>query len=211
MSSSQDNNRTKAGQTGQTGQNPQGNPNDQLKESLWQLGNALKQASGPIFSATKDAATKIGAAAQDAVTQIGQADKDEVLKNAQAMAADAAAAAGKKGAELADKAAQAAGKLVSEGYRKAKARGFNPLHREVVDPKSGQTVVTEAYVVNEDGTRDYESPLVNDSPFKLKGIKRKIAGFMLVLVGIPMLILPGPGLASIFAGLALLKGDDDRG
>lgn len=182
---------------------------EQLKESFFQFADALKQAAGPLLDATKDAASKVGNATYEAVEQIKVADKDELKRNAKEMAAEGVAAAGKLGADLASKAVDATNKLISEGYKKAKEMGFNPLRRETVDPKTGETIVTEAYVVNEDGTRDYTSPLVEDAP-RLRGMKRKIAGMVLIIIGVPMLILPGPGLASIVAGLAMLKGDYER-
>lgn len=77
--------------------------------------------------------------------------------------------------------------------------------REEVDPVTGQTVVTEAYTVDETGKRSYV--VTPESPNLLTATGRRIAGLVLILLGVPMLILPGPGMATIIAGLALLRGD----
>ncbi|MEE8716470.1 MAG: PGPGW domain-containing protein [Coriobacteriales bacterium] len=77
--------------------------------------------------------------------------------------------------------------------------------REEVDPRTGVHVVTEAYVIDESGRRDHH--VTPDSPALLSPVGRRIAGFLLVLVGIPMLVLPGPGMMAIVAGMAMMRGE----
>ena len=75
-----------------------------------------------------------------------------------------------------------------------------------VDDATGQPVQTEVYVINEDGSRDY-NVFPRENPAREMGpIARRIAGLVLILAGIPMLVLPGPGLIAIAAGLALMGG-----
>lgn len=85
--------------------------------------------------------------------------------------------------------------------------------RVTVDDATGQEVQTEVYVINEDGTRDYNvyPDAASDPTRRMSPMARKVAGLILILAGIPMLVLPGPGMAAIAAGLALMgvsTGDD---
>lgn len=172
-------------------------PQPKLVSSVFQLGKELAKASKPVIKSSLDASQKIAHAAKGAYEELKVADKERVRENLIPLATDIAQSTAKEASKLISK-------FASEGYKAASEKGFNPFSRERKDPKTGQTVYTEAYVVNEDGSRDYESPLVEDTP-PLSGLKAKIAGTVLILVGVPMLILPGPGIAAILAGLALLR------
>lgn len=53
-------------------------------------------------------------------------------------------------------------------------------------------------------------PVTPDSPALLTPTQRKAAGLALLIAGIPMLILPGPGVASIIAGIALMRSSGSK-
>lgn len=62
-----------------------------------------------------------------------------------------------------------------------------------------------AYVRTEGagGTRQYAGPAVNAAPAPKLHIGRRLAGLVIAAVGVPLLILPGPGLLLIGIGLAM--------
>lgn len=160
---------------------------------MFNLSKELVKASRPVITTSIAASQKIAFAAKDAYEEIKQADRERVKENLYPLAQD-----------IAKEASEVVSKFASEGLKRAKANGFKPFSRERKDPITGQTVYSEAYVRKNDGSKDYESPLVEDV-LPLSGMQAKISGALLILVGIPMLILPGPGIASILAGLALLR------
>ena len=67
----------------------------------------------------------------------------------------------------------------------------------------------EAYVIEADGTQraipvDFASHTHTDKPKKPQlHLARRLSGIALIALGIPMLILPGPGIAAIAVGCAL--------
>lgn len=128
----------------------------------------------------------------------------------------ASAAPGESGAatgHVAPGSSAAAGRSSTGAAEASAARPGHPQRADgrpqvSVDDATGQPVQTEVYVINEDGTRDYDV-FPRDNPTRTMGpIARRIAGLVLVLAGIPMLVLPGPGLIAIAAGLALMGGAD---
>jgi uncharacterized protein (TIGR02611 family) len=51
---------------------------------------------------------------------------------------------------------------------------------------------------------EFEAQMVKRGSQAVKGIAAQVAGWLLVLIGIAALVLPGPGLLALFAGMALL-------
>ncbi|MDO5044320.1 MAG: hypothetical protein Q4E22_03355 [Coriobacteriia bacterium] len=173
------------------------NSSSSIFGSMYDLGKELAKASGPILKTSLSAGNKIRRASVEAIKDIKAADAKTVKDNLIPLASD-----------YAEKAlaftSEKASKVISDGVKKAQERGFNPFYRRTKDEKTGAEVYTEAYTINPDGTKNYESPLVEDKP-QLKGTQAKIAGLLLILLGVPMLILPGPGLLTILAGLQLIR------
>ncbi len=78
-----------------------------------------------------------------------------------------------------------------------------------------QTIVVEACVIDNDvdessndGTQgtaehDYVQGNKDAAAKKARGVKQMIAGGVIAAAGVPMLILPGPGIAAIAGGIAL--------
>ena len=80
----------------------------------------------------------------------------------------------------------------------------------VVDSKTGQKVTVEAYVRRPDGSHDYDSVYPHGTKSDFGPIGNKLVGTLLILAGVPMLVLPGPGLPAIMAGFHFWrKGDDE--
>ncbi|MGN0073603.1 MAG: PGPGW domain-containing protein [Coriobacteriales bacterium] len=63
------------------------------------------------------------------------------------------------------------------------------------------SVVVDAEVIDEDPAA---IPSASVDPKKAKGAKQMVAGAAVTAAGVPMLILPGPGIAAIAGGVALM-------
>ncbi len=76
-------------------------------------------------------------------------------------------------------------------------------------PPSTTTQPYEAYVIEADGTQraipiDFASSARQYTPEKPQShLARRITGIGLMIIGIPMLILPGPGIAAIVIGATM--------
>ncbi|MGN0037779.1 MAG: hypothetical protein ACI36Y_01385 [Coriobacteriales bacterium] len=69
------------------------------------------------------------------------------------------------------------------------------------EPVSDEAVVVDAEVTDEEAAH---VPPTTADPKKAKGVKQMAAGAAVTAVGVPMLILPGPGIAAIAGGVALM-------
>ncbi|MBS5451481.1 MAG: hypothetical protein KHY83_10945 [Coriobacteriia bacterium] len=148
----------------------------------------IKQAAEKAAPVVERAAAQAGHAAHEAATRV----RDGYRQAARERALGGAAQRRGAGAEA-----------QTEDSAPSRADG---RPRVSVNEATGQSVETEVYVINDDGSRDYDV-FPHDNPTSSMGpLARRIAGLMLVLAGIPMLVLPGPGLAAIAAGLALMAG-----
>lgn len=169
-----------------------------VKDAARQAVPVAQEAARRVAPAVKDAAAAAGGAAVAAACRAGGSASG---------AARAAAAAGKAAAtKVAANAAGAATKVAVEnaaGMRDADARP-----REVVDPRTGQKVVVEAYVRRSDGSRDYASVYPAGAKGDFGPVGNKLVGMLLIMAGVPMLVLPGPGVAAIAAGLYFLRKGD---
>lgn len=186
-------------------------------------------AANAVGTAAKKAAPVVRDAARKAVPVIKQA-----AEKAAPVVEDVAGRAGRAARSAADRIREgyrssAAERELRGATNQVRSAGANATVRDVstaepvrpghplradgrpqvsVDDATGQPVQTEVYVINEDGSRDYDV-FPHDNPTRRMGpLARRVAGLVLVLAGIPMLILPGPGLIAITAGLALMAGKD---
>ena len=81
----------------------------------------------------------------------------------------------------------------------------------MTDPQTGQRVVVEAYVKTPGGGRDYDAVYPKGAMRDFGPLGNKAVGMLLVMAGVPMLVLPGPGAAAIAAGLYFLRKGGDAG
>lgn len=173
-----------------------------LREFADKAAPVLQDAADRAVAAAKDAACKAEPAVRRAAEDAGSA-ASSVAQKAGAAAKRAGAAAGEAVRSTVTKAAV----KNAEGMRGADARPHT-----VVDPKTGQKVVVEAYVKTPSGGRDYDAVYPRGAMGDFGPLGNKAVGMLLVLAGVPMLVLPGPGVAAIAAGLYYLrKGDDGKG
>lgn len=155
----------------------------------------VQDAAGRAAATVRDAVHKAEPAVRRVATQAGQA--------AAATAKKAGAAARKAGGSAADAARAAASRMACENAAGMRASDARP--RDEVNSRTGQRVVVEAYVRRPDGTRDYESVYPQGAMHDFGPLGNKAVGMLLVLAGVPMLLLPGPGVAAIAAGLYFMR------
>lgn len=180
------------------------------------VGSAVEKAA-PVV---RDAAKKAAPVVEDAARKVGPALR-RATEKAAPVVEDVAGKVGRAAHDAADWARGTKGRLSGEGGASrtgdaASDRGDDPdaastrrssgRPQASVDDATGQAVQSEVYVINEDGTRDYDVFPKEDPTRSMGPLARRVAGLILVLAGIPMLVLPGPGLAAIAAGLALMGG-----
>ena len=180
---------------------------------------ALNTAAEKVAASARDVAGRVEPAVRETVARAGGEalhvahDAGELAADTARRAQDAATqaartAAGKAGATVASVAGSArtaatrAAVKNAAGMREASARPH-----EVTDPRTGQKVVVEAYVRRPGGGRDYDAVYPRGAMGDFGPIGNKAVGAMLLMAGLPMLVLPGPGAAAVAAGLYFLRKD----
>lgn len=162
---------------------------------------AVRDAAAKVAPAVRDAAAKAAPVVKQAAAEAGAA----AVTAAQHAGGSAAAVARKAGTAAATAACSVATKNAA-GMRDADARPHT-----VIDPTTGQKVTVEAYVRRPDGSRDYNAVYPRGTKSDFGPVGNKLVGMLLIMAGVPMLVLPGPGTAAIAAGLYFLrKGDAEE-
>ncbi len=168
---------------------------------------AIEKAASSAGSAVAKAAPVVQGAVAKAAPAVKQAASTVAAKAAPVVkqAAGSAAAAARKAGSA------AAAAVVDVATKNAASMRDADAHpHTVVDPKTGQKVTVEAYVRRPDGSHDYDSVYPHGTKSDFGPIGNKLVGTLLILAGVPMLVLPGPGLPAIMAGLHFWrKGDDE--
>ena len=123
--------------------------------------------------------------------------------------ANAAASAAKTAASRAGKTAA---KAVAEVAVKnaADMREADAHAHTVHNTRTGQDVVVEAYVKGPGGKRDYARVYPKGAKDDFGPVGNKAVGALLIMAGLPMLVLPGPGAAAIAAGMYYLRKASDH-
>lgn len=175
------------------------------------------EAAAPIVRETAEKAAQAGsqaaraakAAAPEVADAAAQAAKSAALaalkgKRPAAVVAGAAKSAAKSAA---GKAGKAAARAVTEVAVKnaADIREADAHAHTVHNDRTGQDVVVEAYVKGPGGKRDYARVYPAGAKDDFGPVGNKAVGALLVMAGIPMLVLPGPGAAAIAAGMYYLR------
>lgn len=168
-----------------------------LREFADKASPVLQNVADKAAAAVKDAAQKAEPAMRQAAESAGAA--------ASSAAKRAGATAKKAGASAAGSVKSAVAKAATENAAGMRAADARP--HTVVDPKTGQKVVVEAYVKKPDGERDYNAVYPQGAMGDFGPLGNKAVGMLLILAGVPMLVLPGPGVAAIAAGLYFLGKD----
>lgn len=194
-------------------------------------GQAVRDAAEKASGAARHAAEKVPAAAQaarqavdraapaviESVEKAAPAVADAALEAAQAAAksalrgkrpAAAVAGAAKSAAKsAASRAGAAAAKTVAQAAvaNAADMRDADARPHTVRNARTGQDVVVEAYVKGPQGTRDYARVYPAGAKDDFGPVGNKAVGALLVMAGLPMLVLPGPGAAAIAAGMYYLR------
>lgn len=178
---------------------------DAIDQAVPAIGRAAEAAGDAarhtVAPAVRDAATRAVPAAKKAVSSAARAAAPTVHQAEQA-AASAVRKAGSTAAAIAGKVAV----KNAEGMRDANARPHT-----VVDPVTGQKVTVQAYVRRPDGSRDYDAVYPRGTKSDFGPVGNKLVGTLLILAGVPMLVLPGPGTAAIAAGIYFWRKGDDEG
>lgn len=168
---------------------------------------AIEKAASSAGSAVAKAAPVVQGAVAKAAPAVKQAASTVAAKAAPVVkqAAGSAAAAARKAGSA------AAAAVVDVATKNAASMRDADAHpHTVVDSKTGQKVTVEAYVRRPDGSHDYDSVYPHGTKSDFGPIGNKLVGTLLILAGVPMLVLPGPGLPAIMAGLHFWrKGDDE--
>lgn len=179
---------------------------------------AVGYGYGKVRSAAQDVAQKpevqkavdnakraMGDAADKAVPAVKQA-----ASNAAAKAAPVARRVASSAAATVRKAGSAATAAVADVATKnaASMRDADTRPHTVIDPTTGQKVTVEAYVRCPDGSHDYDAVYPRGTKSDFGPVGNKLVGTLLILAGVPMLVLPGPGVAAIAAGLYFWRLDD---
>ncbi len=168
-----------------------------LREFADKASPVLQNVADKAAAAMKDAAQKAEPAVRQAAANAGAAASSAAKK--------AGATAKKAGASAAGSVKSAVTKAATENAAGMRAADARP--HTVVDPKTGQKVVVEAYVKMPNGERDYNAVYPRGAMGDFGPLGNKAVGMLLVLAGVPMLVLPGPGVAAIAAGLYFLGKD----
>ncbi len=172
-----------------------------IEKAASNAGNAVAKAAPAVKQAASAVAEKAVPAAKHAVSSVA-AKAAPVVRQA---AASASATAHKAGSAAVSAVADVATKNAAS-MRDADARPHT-----VIDPKTGQKVTVEAYVRRPDGSHDYDAVYPRGTKSDFGPIGNKLVGTLLFLAGVPMLVLPGPGMAAIMAGLYFWRKGDDEG
>ena len=160
-------------------------------------------------SSAGDAVTKVVPVVQGAVAKAVPAVK-QAASNAAAKAAPVARQVASSAAATVRKAGSAATAAVADVATKnaASMRDADTRPHTVIDPTTGQKVTVEAYVRCPDGSHDYDAVYPRGTKSDFGPVGNKLVGTLLILAGVPMLVLPGPGVAAIAAGLYFWRLDD---
>lgn len=183
---------------------------------------AIEKAASSAGSAVAKAAPVVQGAVAKAAPAVKQAASTvaekavPVVRHAATSAAAKAAPVAKQAVGSAAAAARKAGSAAAAAVvdvaakNAASMRDADAHPHTVVDSKTGQKVTVEAYVRRPDGSHDYDSVYPHGTKSDFGPIGNKLVGTLLILAGVPMLVLPGPGLPAIMAGLHFWrKGDDE--
>ncbi len=156
--------------------------------------------------AVKEAVEKAAPAVADAAIEAAQSAAFAALKGKRpasvvmSAATNAAkSAAGRVGKTAAKTVAEVAVKNAAD-MREADARAHT-VHND----RTGQDVVVEAYVKGPNGARDYARVYPKGAKDDFGPVGNKAVGALLIMAGLPMLVLPGPGAAAIAAGMYYLR------
>lgn len=172
-------------------------------------------AAAPIVRETAEKAAQAGSQAARAAKAVAPEVADAAAQAAKSAAL--AALKGKRPAAVVAGAAKSAAKSAAGKAGKAAARAVTEVAvknaadiREadahtVHNDRTGQDVVVEAYVKGPGGKRDYARVYPAGAKDDFGPVGNKAVGALLVMAGIPMLVLPGPGAAAIAAGMYYLR------
>ena len=166
----------------------------------------MRQTVERAAPAVKEAVEKAAPTVVDAAVEAAQSAAFAALKGKRpasvvvsAAKSAAKSAAGRVGKTAAKTVAEVAVKNAAD-MREADARAHT-----VHNARTGQDVVVEAYVKGPNGTRDYARVYPKGAKDDFGPVGNKAVGALLVMAGLPMLVLPGPGAAAIAAGMYYLR------
>ncbi len=166
---------------------------------------AVQRAASRTAPAVVDAVEKAAPAVAEAAVEAAQSAAFAALKGKRpaSAVANAAASAAKTAASRAGKTAA---KAVAEVAVKnaADMREADAHAHTVHNTRTGQDVVVEAYVKGPGGKRDYARVYPKGAKDDFGPVGNKAVGALLIMAGLPMLVLPGPGAAAIAAGMYYL-------
>ena len=172
---------------------------------------AVQRAASRTAPAVVDAVEKAAPAVAEAAVEAAQSAAFAALKGKRpaSAVANAAASAAKTAASRAGKTAA---KAVAEVAVKnaADMREADAHAHTVHNTRTGQDVVVEAYVKGPGGKRDYARVYPKGSKDDFGPVGNKAVGALLIMAGLPMLVLPGPGAAAIAAGMYYLRKASDH-
>ena len=164
---------------------------------------AVQRAASRTAPAVVDAVEKAAPAVAEAAVEAAQSAAFAALKGKRPASAVANAAAS---------AAKTAAKAVAEVAVKnaADMREADAHAHTVHNTRTGQDVVVEAYVKGPGGRRDYARVYPKGAKDDFGPVGNKAVGALLIMAGLPMLVLPGPGAAAIAAGMYYLRKASDH-
>ncbi len=166
------------------------------------VGKAYDRAAPAVTQAVRAAAPEVA----DAAVEAAKSAAKTAIKGGRpaSVVASAAKSAAKSAA---GKAGKAAARAVTEVAVKnaADIREADAHAHTVRNESTGQDVVVEAYVRGPGGARDYAHVYPAGAKDDFGPVGNKAVGALLVMAGIPMLVLPGPGAAAIAAGMYYLR------
>lgn len=172
---------------------------------------AVQRAASRTAPAVVDAVEKAAPAVAEAAVEAAQSAAFAALKGKRpaSAVANAAASAAKTAASRAGKTAA---KAVAEVAVKnaADMREADAHAHTVHNTRTGQNVVVEAYVKGPGGKRDYARVYPKGAKDDFGPVGNKAVGALLIMAGLPMLVLPGPGAAAIAAGMYYLRKASDH-
>ncbi len=164
---------------------------------------AVQRAASRTAPAVVDAVEKAAPAVAEAAVEAAQSAAFAALKGKRPASAVANAAA--SAAKTAAKAVAEVAVKNAAGMREADAHAHT-----VHNTRTGQDVVVEAYVKGPGGKRDYARVYPKGAKDDFGPVGNKAVGALLIMAGLPMLVLPGPGAAAIAAGMYYLRKASDH-
>ena len=166
----------------------------------------LREFADKAAPVLQDAADRAAAAVKDAAQRA-----EPAVRQAAEGAGSKASGVARRAGEAARKAGTAAAGSVRTAAAKAAVKNAAGMHEAdarphtVTDPRTGQKVVVEAYVRTPGGGRDYDAVYPQGAMRDFGPLGNKAVGMLLIMAGVPLLVLPGPGVAAIAAGLYFLR------